>query len=172
MEKEQHKGEGSKVSRRQFLTYTLTGVGGFMAAGITMPLIRFAVDPVLKGEPATDFVVVAAESDITTDPKSFDFKVKEVDGWYKTDAAKTAWIYKDDTGKYIAISPTCKHLGCTVKWNGNPSFKDQFFCPCHLGRYTKDGTNIPGTPPPKPLDRYQIKVEKGKILLGKAVPRA
>ncbi len=37
-----------KVSRRQFLTYTLTGVGGFMAAGMIMPMARFALDPALK----------------------------------------------------------------------------------------------------------------------------
>lgn len=37
-----------KVSRRQFLSYTLTGVGGFMAAGMLMPMVRFALDPALK----------------------------------------------------------------------------------------------------------------------------
>ncbi|MGM9987500.1 MAG: ubiquinol-cytochrome c reductase iron-sulfur subunit [Bacillaceae bacterium] len=171
MEKEQRKNEGSKVSRRQFLTYTLTGVGGFMAATVVSPLVRFAVDPVLKGEAAGDFVVVAAESEITNEPKSFDFKVKEVDGWYKTEAAKTAWIYKDDNGKLVALSPICKHLGCTVKWNGDSNFQNEFFCPCHLGRYEKDGTNIKGTPPLAPLDRYDLKVEDGKIKLGKARPK-
>ena len=35
------------VSRRQFLNYTLTGVGGFMAAGMLMPMVRFAIDPAL-----------------------------------------------------------------------------------------------------------------------------
>ena len=38
----------NRISRRQFLNYTLTGVGGFMAAGMLMPMVRFAVDPVLK----------------------------------------------------------------------------------------------------------------------------
>ena len=28
-----------EVSRRQFLSYTLTGVGGFMAAGMLMPIV-------------------------------------------------------------------------------------------------------------------------------------
>lgn len=37
-----------RVSRRQFLNYTLTGVGGFMAAGMLMPMVRFALDPVLR----------------------------------------------------------------------------------------------------------------------------
>ena len=42
------------VTRRQFLSYTLTGVGGFMAAGMMMPMLRFAVDPVLKPKAAGD----------------------------------------------------------------------------------------------------------------------
>ena len=37
-----------KVSRRQFLSYTLMGVGGFMASGMLMPMVRFAIDPVLQ----------------------------------------------------------------------------------------------------------------------------
>ena len=45
------------VSRRQFLNYTLTGVGGFMAAGMLMPMVRFAVDPVLQPQAGGDFVL-------------------------------------------------------------------------------------------------------------------
>ena len=52
-----------RVSRRQFLNYTLTGVGGFMAAGILMPMTRFALDPVLRKEAGTDMVAVVQVKD-------------------------------------------------------------------------------------------------------------
>ena len=39
-----------QVSRRQFLNYSLTGLGGFMAAGMLVPMLRFAVDPVLQSK--------------------------------------------------------------------------------------------------------------------------
>jgi menaquinol-cytochrome c reductase iron-sulfur subunit len=158
-----------KVSRRQFLNYTLTGVGGFMAAGIMMPLVRFAVDPVLKPAKEQDMVVVGLlEKDITTEPKKVDFKVKQVDGWYKSDEPKSAWVYKTDSGEIVALSPVCKHLGCTIDWNSDPSNPNQFYCPCHAGRYEKDGTNVPGTPPIAPLDVYDSQVKDGKLYLGKA----
>ena len=51
-----------RVSRRQFLSYTLTGVGGFMAAGMLMPMVRFAIDPVLKAEAGGDFIATPAKS--------------------------------------------------------------------------------------------------------------
>ncbi len=46
-ETEQKPVKRGEMSRRQFLSYTLGGAGGFMAAGISLPMIRFAVDPVL-----------------------------------------------------------------------------------------------------------------------------
>ena len=44
--------ERERTSRvkKTILNYTLTGVGGFMAAGILMPMTRFALDPVLRKE--------------------------------------------------------------------------------------------------------------------------
>ncbi len=160
-----------KVSRRQFLNYTLTGVGGFMAAGMLMPLARFAIDPVLQKEEAGSLVQVGLLKDLTNEPKRFDFKVKQVDGWVKSDAPHSAWVYKDEKGDIIALSPVCKHLGCTVGWNDNKDNPDQFFCPCHGGRYEKSGQNIKGTPPLAPLDHYQVKVEKDAFYLGKALPQ-
>jgi menaquinol-cytochrome c reductase iron-sulfur subunit len=160
-----------RVSRRQFLNYTLTGVGGFMAAGMLMPMVRFAVDPVLKGEEAGNFIATKQKvSELTKDPVRVDFTFKQKDAWYESEVTSIAWVYKDGD-KIVALSPVCKHLGCTVGWNTNKDHPNQFFCPCHYGRYEKDGTNIPGTPPLAPLDEYPYKEKGGYLYLGKAEPR-
>lgn len=161
----------ASVSRRQFLTYTLMGVGGFMAAGMTTPMIRSAIDPVLKSKQSGDMVAVTQTKDITTMPQKKDFKVTQTDAWYTSEVTETAWIYQDESGEYVALSPICKHLGCTVNWNGNPKSSEKFYCPCHGGLYTKDGTNVKGTPPLAPLDRYELSVKDGTIYLGKAKPK-
>ena len=45
------------------------GTGGFMAAGILMPMVRFAIDPILKTEAASDMVDIDLRvEDITTEP--------------------------------------------------------------------------------------------------------
>lgn len=163
--------KGSKVTRRQFLSYTLTGVGGFMAAGMLTPMVRFAIDPVLKPASEGEFVAVVEEAKLTTDPQRFDFTIRQVDAWYESDVTMSAWVYKKDDGSIQAMSPVCKHLGCTVTWN-DPKAANQFYCPCHDGLYEKDGTNVPGTPPLAPLDLYDQKVEGGTLYLGKARPRA
>ena len=46
----------NRVSRRQFLSYTLMGTGGFMASAMLMPMVRFAVDPVLQQSSGGDFI--------------------------------------------------------------------------------------------------------------------
>ncbi|MGP4078355.1 Rieske 2Fe-2S domain-containing protein [Pseudalkalibacillus sp. R45] len=160
-----------EVSRRQFLNYTLTGVGGFMAAGMLLPMVRFAIDPVLKQGAGQDMVAVVEESEITEEPQRFTFKVNQKDGWYESEVTQAAWVFKDKNGDIVALSPICKHLGCTVDWGTDPSHPNQFYCPCHGGRYTKDGTNVKGTPPLAPLDVYQKEVKDGKIYLGQAEPQ-
>ncbi|SFE34221.1 menaquinol-cytochrome c reductase iron-sulfur subunit [Alteribacillus iranensis] len=158
------------VSRRQFLTYTLTGVGGFMAAGMILPMARFAIDPVLQSAGAGDMNAVADVSELTEEPQRFDFSYEQVDGWYTSEVTETAWIYQEGDN-ITALSPTCTHLGCTVNWNSNESYQNQFFCPCHGGRFEKNGTNVPGTPPTEPLHKYEIEVRDGTVYLGKANPQ-
>ncbi|HWK24703.1 MAG TPA: ubiquinol-cytochrome c reductase iron-sulfur subunit [Ureibacillus sp.] len=159
----------NRVSRRQFLNYTLTGVGGFMAAGILMPMVRFAIDPALKTKDEGDFVQTSQKvTDLTEEPVKVDFSYEQVDAWYTSEVTDAAWVYKDgDT--VVALSPVCKHLGCTVNWNSNTEHPNQFFCACHGGRYEKTGKNVPGTPPLGPLDEYEVSEKDGFLLLGKKI---
>ncbi|PZX07695.1 Rieske Fe-S protein [Psychrobacillus insolitus] len=160
----------NKVSRRQFLSYTLTGVGGFMAAGMLMPMVRFAIDPVLQKSEGGDFVLTEKKiADITEVPVRVDFTFEQVDAWYKSDVTNAAWVYKEGD-EIIALSPVCKHLGCTVNWEGDPAHKNQFFCPCHAGRYEKNGANVPKTPPLGPLDQFEVRENEGFLEIGKAIP--
>jgi len=98
---------------------------------VSMPLlwsIRFAVDPLLQPKQSADWVKVIEEKDVSETPVSVKFKVHVVDGWYEHDPELEAWIAKDEDGKVYALSPTCKHLGCRVEWNGDPNrFPELFF---------------------------------------------
>lgn len=160
-----------RVSRRQFLNYTLTGVGGFMAAGMLAPMVRFAIDPVLKSQEGGDMHSVAPIDEITNEPKRVEWTVEQIDAWYESEVQKTAWVYKDESGEVIALSPICTHLGCTVDWASNEEYPNEFYCPCHGGRYTKDGVNVKGTPPTAPLPYYDHKVKDGMLYLGDIISR-
>lgn len=161
-----------RVSRRQFLTYTLTGVGGFMAAGMLSPMVRMALDPALEASGDTEYVSVGlSEDELTNEPQIVNFQLEIEDAWYTSEQPRSAWVYKsgDDI---MALSPICTHLGCTVNWNGNEDYPDQYFCPCHGGRFEQDGTNIASTPPTRPLDVYNVEVRDGMIYLGQINERS
>lgn len=162
--------KGKDISRRQFLNYALLGTGGFLVGGIVTPMLRFAVDPILQKTDAGGLVAVGNADDFSSEPKRVDFKVKTEDGWYKTETVKSAWVQKLDDGTILAMSPVCKHLGCTVSWNTNPDHPGEFFCPCHYGRYYKNGVNVPNTPPLAPLDVHEYEIKEGKLYLGKLIP--
>lgn len=159
------------VSRRQFLNYTLMGVGGFLAVGTIAPMLRFAIDPVLKTGAASDMVAVGDVSEFGPEPQRKDFKLHVIDGWTDYDQSLTAWITVNESGEVLALSPICTHLGCAVQWDTNEQYPDQYYCPCHDGRYTKDGVNVPNTPPTRPLDAYEYEVRDGVLYLGRPVKR-
>jgi cytochrome b6-f complex iron-sulfur subunit len=60
-----------------------------------------------------------------------------------------------------AVSAICTHLGCTVQWH--PEEK-KFICPCHQGIYDFNGNVLSG-PPPRPLEKLQVKVRDGQIFV-------
>lgn len=157
-----------EMSRRQFLSYTLGGTGAFLAAGMTIPMIRFAVDPILQPKGDTGWVKVVEAAKITEQPQSFTFKMLQVDGWFESEPEFSAFIAKDQNGNIYALSPVCKHLGCMVGWNAEAKFPNEFFCPCHGARYTKDGKALAVAP--LPLDEYTVKVENGFVYLGQIRP--
>lgn len=161
-----------QVSRRQFLNYTLAGLTGFMVATPMLPMLRMAVDPVLKASAKGDFINVNLSVDeITEEPQRVEWSVEQVDGWHESEVTRTAWVFKNEENEIIAHSPVCKHLGCNVTWEGSEEYPNEYFCPCHDGRYYKDGTNVPGTPPTAPLDEYEQKVDNDMLYLGNPISR-
>lgn len=70
---------------------------------------------------------------------------------------------------FIALSSTCPHLGCRVRWEAS---KRRFFCPCHNGSFDHGGLGNGGPPgrSGQSLPRYNLKLEEG--LLHIEVPSA
>ena len=61
-------------------------------------------------------------------------------------------VYRALSGDVDAVSVTCTHLGCTLKWN---SAETSWDCPCHGSRFSHTGEVIEG-PAIRPLARVPI----------------
>lgn len=62
------------------------------------------------------------------------------------------------SGEYSVVSPTCKHLGCTVGIEAT-----LLRCPCHGSMYGRDGGVLRG-PTQEPLDRFPVKLSRDGVL--------
>jgi menaquinol-cytochrome c reductase iron-sulfur subunit len=166
--------EGKKprqsMTRRQFLGYTLGGVGGFLGATMLIPMVRFAIDPALTAAGNTNLVKIGPVDQFTSEPVEVKFRITQVDGWYESQPTLIAWVSKLENGDILALSNICKHLGCSVAFGTDPNNPERYFCPCHMGLYEKDGLNVPGTPPLLPLDQYTTEIKDGNLYLGAIIP--
>lgn len=71
--------------------------------------------------------------------------VVEVDG-------QAVGAYRDASDNVHAVSLTCTHLGCTLRWNAAEVSWD---CPCHGSRFAVDGAVLDG-PAVRPLRRVDV----------------
>ena len=91
---------------------------------------------------------------------------------YRTPEGRTVNITRRGSAgvaaDFIALSSTCPHLGCQVKWEPQ---NDRYFCPCHNGTFNTEGVATGGPPGDagQSLPRYTLGVEKGLLYI--YVPR-
>jgi len=74
------------------------------------------------------------------------------------------WLRQGNNG-VEAMWASCTHLGCEVSYELE---KDQWLCPCHGSRYSRDGQPIQG-PAVSPLVRANVKEKDGFYLLHEPV---
>jgi menaquinol-cytochrome c reductase iron-sulfur subunit len=94
-------------------------------------------------------------------PRQVAFRRTRIDGWKVHTERASAWIVKNTAGEIAAFSPLCTHLGCAYRWE---SSQRQFLCPCHGSRFDAAG-KVLGGPAPRPLDRYEVRVEGSRVWL-------
>ena len=70
------------------------------------------------------------------------------------------WLRQGNNG-VEAMWASCTHLGCEVSYDPQA---DQWLCPCHGSRYSKDGQPLLG-PAVRPLVQAKVKEKDGFYLL-------
>ena len=99
-------------------------------------------------------------------PVHISFEQKKVDAWEQTVETVSAWVVRSTERGLIVLGPQCTHLGCAHHWD---DARKQFVCPCHNSAFSMEGTVLAG-PAPRPLDRYQAKIESGRLMIGGLQP--
>ncbi|MGD2050382.1 MAG: ubiquinol-cytochrome c reductase iron-sulfur subunit [Chloroflexota bacterium] len=150
------------LSRRKFMGIATGAIGGIITAALAIPAIAYILGPALKRDEAEDWIQLGATSKVELGtPTLFKARIERQTGWIVNETELTFYILTENGRDYIAMSNTCTHLGCRVRWIED---QQQFFCPCHNAAFDKDGEVLSG-PPPRPLDRYEVKVEGDQLLV-------
>ncbi|MEA2439760.1 MAG: menaquinol-cytochrome c reductase iron-sulfur subunit [Thermoleophilaceae bacterium] len=160
--------EGETVTRRAVFTGGALAAGGIASALFALPPLGFAVGPLFEQQNPRSFQDVGPESDFN--PQTYVPKVITI-GTDAGEAGKTTiYVRKYDPARdtdklkqpYVVVSTRCAHAGCPVRY---VQAAQRFICPCHGGVYDFDG-KVAGGPPVRPLDRFDSKVENGRVLVG------
>ena len=154
---------GIAESRRSFLG-VLLGLGSvFVGTLLAVPLIRFALFPLLRRTTQLKSSPVGELSEFSslTEPVMRTVQIEQVDGWRKAISEKAVYVTKDGQGQLRVLTSICPHLGCTVPWNKE---KKEFVCPCHGGTFAADGTRVSG-PSLRGMDALETSAQDGRLLV-------
>ena len=149
--------------RRSFLGVLLALGSCFVGVLLSVPLIRFALFPLLRRTTDLKESSVGALTDFSslTEPVMRTIQIEQVDGWRKAVSEKAVYVTRDNQGQLRALTSICPHLGCTVPWNKE---KNQFACPCHGATFAADGTRVSG-PSLRGMDTLETSVQDGQLLV-------
>ncbi|MGE5221141.1 MAG: ubiquinol-cytochrome c reductase iron-sulfur subunit [Omnitrophica WOR_2 bacterium] len=151
-----------KINRRDFFKTTIAAIGALIGSALGIPAIAYIVGPALQTAKSSEWLHLGSTSKIETGvPTLFKTKLQLQTGWITNEEEITVYALTENGRDFIAMSNICTHLGCHVRWIGE---RNQFFCPCHNGIFNKQGEVVSG-PPPRPLDRYAVKVENDQLYI-------
>lgn len=146
--------------RRNFLIGMITLMGAMIAFVLGGSGVSYFFSPAWRRK-KEGWVNVGPVAGLQAgDPVKVDYVNRKEDGWEVIESGSSVWVVKQGED-WVAYDPHCTHLGCPYRWDAT---KKAFLCPCHGGTFAKDGHVISG-PPPKPLNRYQVKIENGNLFI-------
>ncbi|MGH2951178.1 MAG: ubiquinol-cytochrome c reductase iron-sulfur subunit [Solirubrobacterales bacterium] len=157
--------EGESMTRRTVFGLGVQAVGGVAVGVIALPAVGFALAPIFDN-PEERWEGVGSPDEFSSETYR-QAVITETAGIGDT-GKTTVYIRRgsetlgEDPNEFIAISTRCAHLGCPVRF---VKAAGNFICPCHGGVYDFEGKVI-GGPPVRPLDRFQTRVEGGRLEVG------
>lgn len=150
------------MDRRRFQKTLIYGLNAIMGAALSVPALAYLF-ATPKSRRAPGWVDAGDISGVgINSPEEVVFRRTRVDGWKVISERTTAWVIRKSPSEVVALAPQCTHLGCAYHWAED---KKEFECPCHTSAFSMEGAVLSG-PAPRALDRYEARLEGGRLMLG------
>lgn len=149
-----------QADRRGLLVAGVWSILVAIGAAVASVLGLAAIVPV-SGKREEQWVDAGPEAAVSQKPQRLAVTFDLHQGWSRESRTEIYYAYKEQGGDLVVLDSQCTHLGCTVRWSDSSS---RFECPCHGGRFAKNG-QVEGGPPSSPLSRPQFRIENSRILI-------
>ena len=150
------------LSRNDFVKATVGVVGTLMGIVVGLPAIGYILTPALKAKETEAWVSLGLLDNYPIGiPTLFTFTRTKVNGWERTVNSYGVYVLRKSEAEdeIYVFSNVCTHFACRVTWKED---HQEYICPCHDGRFSITGEVTHG-PPPRPLDKYETKIEDGTL---------
>lgn len=152
----------NRLNRRDFTKAIMTFAGSIMGVVVGFPGIAYLLSPGIKEDKSDGWKSLGPLANYTAGtPTPFSFTTSKINGWEKTVKNSTVYVLRGDGENVKVFSDICTHLSCIASWRKE---LNHYVCPCHDAHYAIDGSVVSG-PAPRPLDRYETKIESGNLLI-------
>lgn len=161
-----------QMPRRSFLSRMLGAVGVAIGGVVAVPAGTAVVWPALRSSDQQWSPVgrISGAEDgqpdlsVVGEPVLSHFTNLVSDAFISAQPRDTAvYVINHGDGQFTVFDVRCTHLGCPVRWEPG---QREFISPCHNGLFDEQGRVTAG-PPPRPLDRFEWKVEDGVLYASK-----
>jgi menaquinol-cytochrome c reductase iron-sulfur subunit len=151
-----------QFTRREFMGFTTWAIAGVIGLGLGIPAFIYIISPTRRRDENQDWIQLGPVSKVELDtPTLFKTTVTEQTGWIVNEQEISVYVLTENGRDFIAMSNVCTHLGCRVRWITE---QEHFFCPCHNASFDKNG-DVASGPPPRPLDKFEVKVEDDQLFI-------
>jgi len=167
-----------KPTRREAVMSALGAIVGFIGAALAAPLLVFLFGPAVRGttiggllgrsipptpRPREPWTRVGDLGGLQQgEPTITTVQMPVQEGWIQSTVPVAVYVLRTGADSVTIFDVHCTHMGCPVTWNHAAG---RFLCPCHGGVFNSDGRVLSG-PPPRPLDRYAVRVDGGAVYMG------
>ncbi len=151
------------VSRRRLLAQLSGALMGLLTLAAGLPAIGFLLSPLRRRSGEAQWVSLGLLEEFAgaIGPVRADFDYEARSGYRIQTVSNSVWVVAGNGNGQVprVFSKTCTHLACNVSWKDDQQL---FVCPCHGGKFGRDGAVVAG-PPPEPLTVIESRVEEGEL---------
>ncbi|MFW5973334.1 MAG: ubiquinol-cytochrome c reductase iron-sulfur subunit [Bacteroidota bacterium] len=147
------------MTRRELMSWLAVAGGAGIVGAVAVPAVIHSLSPVLQPVAAPLWQPVGVAADFPRGEVRKAHVQVPRDDWARSLSEKGVYVWHSPQEGLVVFARNCTDLGCPIEHDPGSNW---FFCPCHGGVFSTDGTPQAG-PPNRPLYRFASRVREGVL---------